>query len=165
MPPHDNPVPLSDTETKLLNSLASRFSIDVDEQAYLEEACRLLEAERVPGMNPVTASVQVGLAQVSTLVCTGKGSLPGSNYIVPPFAVHWGVIVGRLLFHFRYNSKQKSIKFCVQLWDQIQDGSRHKVDLVGTTKYNTDELIVIGIHRSEITNDRREVDRCVWGLS
>jgi hypothetical protein len=155
MPPHANPSSFSDTETKLLNSLASRFSIDTHEQANLEEACRLLEVERVPGMNSVTASVQVGLAQVSTLVCTGKSSLPGSSYIVPPFAVHWGVVVGRVLFHLRYNSKQKMVKFCVQLWDQTQDASRHKLDLVGTTKYNTDELITIGIQRSKITNSRR----------
>jgi hypothetical protein len=146
MPPHDTPGAFSDTETKLLNSLASRFSIDAHEQAHLEEACRLLETERVPGMNPVTASVQVGIAQVSTLVCTGKSSFPGSSYIVPPFAVYWGVIVRRTLFHLRYNSKQKTVTFFWQPWNQTQDGSRHKVDSVGTTEYTTDELITIGIH-------------------
>jgi hypothetical protein len=165
MPPHDTPGAFSDTETKLLNSLASRFSIDADEQAHLAEACRLLEAERVPGMNPVTASVQVGVAQVSTLVCTGKSSFPGSSYIVPPFAVHWGVIVGCVLFHLRYNSKLKTVKFCLQLWDETQDGSRHEVDVVGTTKYYTEELIIIGIHWYEITDDREKVDCCVWRLS
>jgi hypothetical protein len=142
MPSHDTSSSLSDTETTLLNSLASRFSINTDEQARLEEACRLLE----PNTSANTASVQVGIAQVSTLVCTGKGSLPGTTYVVPPFAVHWGVIVRRTLFHLRYNSKQKSIKFCWQPWDQTQNGSRHKVDLVGTTKYNTDDIITIGIH-------------------
>jgi hypothetical protein len=146
MTSHDTASPLSDSEIKLLNSLASRFSIDTEEQARLGETCRLLEVERVPGVRPINSSVQVGIAQVSTLVCTGKGSFPGSSYIVPPFAVHWGVVVRRTLFHLRYNSKQKTVKFCWQLWDQTQNGPRHKIDLVGTTTYNTDEIITIGIH-------------------
>jgi hypothetical protein len=140
MPSHGTSSSLSDTETTLLNSLASRFSIDTDEQARLEATCSL---------EPVTStntSVQVGIAKVSTLVCTGKGSLPGTNYIVPPFAVHWGVIVRHTLFHLRYNSKQKSVKFRWQPWDQTENGSKPKVDPVGTTKYSTDQIITIGIH-------------------
>jgi hypothetical protein len=140
------PIPsttLPDTETKVLHSLVSRFSVDTEEQIRLGDSCKLSAEERVGRPNPHAASV--GIAQVSTLVCTGKGGFPGTSYVVPPFAVHWGIIVRRFLFHLRYNSENKTVKFRVQEWEQPKEGSKHKVDVVGSTKYNGDELYVIGI--------------------
>ena len=143
MTPPSPSTTLPDAERKLLYSLSSRFSVDIEEQVRLGDSCKLSGEERVGRPNIQAASV--GIAQVSTFVCTGKGGFPGTSYVVPPFAVHWGIIVRRFLFHLRYNSENKTVKFRVQEWEHLKEDSRHKVDIVGSTKYNTDELYIIGI--------------------
>jgi hypothetical protein len=155
---------LSDREASLLSSLASRFSVDSNEQAHLQDDCKLSESERGGHSHPGTAQA-VGIAKVSTLVCTGKSALPGASYVVPTFAVHWGIIVRRTLFHLRYNSQTRSVKFSWQPWD-VESDSRHKVDSVGTTKYNTDDLIHIGIPLPyKFIKIRGKAYRGFWRLS
>jgi hypothetical protein len=139
------PATLSEPETKLLNSLASRFCVRPNEEADLGSACKLSEVEREGRSNPDIADVRI--APVSTLVCTGKGSLPGTSYVVPSFAGHWGIIVRRTLFHLQYDSQTRTVTFKWQRWVQTESDSRHKIVTVGTTKYNTDELNTIGIFR------------------
>src|SRR5271154_1762540 len=95
-------------EPGLILALSARFTIDSERESALETACT--PQVRVDNA-PQSTSASVSIASVSTLVCRGKGSMSGTSYVVPTFAVHWGVIVRTTLFHLRYSSKNKTVRF------------------------------------------------------
>lgn len=129
-------------ESGLIRALSARFEIDTDRESDLEVACSpQIQIDHAPQ----TAAAAVGLASVSTLVCRGKGGMSGTGYVVPTFAVHWGVIVRASLFHLRYDSKNKAVRFDWRPWEPKEGDSRYDVDVVGQTPYSTDDLIEIGI--------------------
>lgn len=135
-------VPEISPESGLIRALSARFEINSEEESRLEASC----SSQVQTNNEAQITpAAVGLASVSTLVCRGKGGLSGIGYVVPTFAVHWGVIVRRSLFHLRYNSKKKSVEFDWRRWEPKEGDSRYDVDDVGQTPYSTDDLIEIGI--------------------
>src|SRR5947207_8615642 len=98
----------------------------------------------------------IRLAPVRTYVGDGKtlsfGSFPG--VVVPPFATHWGVLIGRTLYHLTFRDdddariefndcmgKGKPIQFTITL------SSPEKVEkspVVGETKYDHETLVAIG---------------------
>jgi hypothetical protein len=128
-------------ESRLIRALSRRFEIDSERESGLETTCNsLIQTDNVSH----TAPASVGLASVSTLVCRGKGGIPGTGYVVPTFAVHWGVIVRASLFHLRYDSKRKAVQFDWRPWKPKDSDSRHDVDVIGQTPYSTDDLIEIG---------------------
>jgi hypothetical protein len=139
------PEPETSSESRLIRALSSRFEINSDQESRLETACTP-QVEINKSSRTVPASV--GLASVSTLVCRGKDGLLGSGYVVPSFAVHWGVIARQTLFHLRYHSKIKSVQFEWRKWRPADGGSRYDVDAVGQTPYSTDDLIEIGTFAS-----------------
>jgi hypothetical protein len=136
------PDPESAPEASLIRALSSRFEISSTEESRLEIACR---PHRVPTDNGShTSPAEVGFSAVSTLVCRGKGEISGIGYVVPTFAVHWGVIVRETLFHLRYDSRNKAVQFDWRAWRTVEGNPKHKVDVVGQTPYSTDELIETG---------------------
>ena len=141
--PMSIPDPESAPEASLIRALSSRFEIDSTEESRLEIACR---AQRVPTDNGShTTPAEVGFSAVSTLVCRGKGEISGIGYVVPTFAVHWGVIVRETLFHLRYDSRNKAVQFDWRAWRAKEGNPKHKVDVVGQTQCSTDELIETGL--------------------
>jgi len=130
-------------ESGLIRALSSRFEIDSEGESRLEAACSPLEGNT--DNRPHTTPASVGLSAVSTLVCRGKDDITGTGYVVPTFAVHWGVIVRDFLFHLQYNSKTKAVEFDVRSWRSKNGNSRrYDVDEVGKTPYSTDEINDIG---------------------
>jgi hypothetical protein len=133
------------SESGLIHALSVRFTIDPERESALEIAC----SPRGRADNaPQNASASVALTSVSTLVCRGKG-ISGSSYVVPTFAVHWGVIVRGSLFHLRYDSKNKAVQFNWHTWKSKDGDPRYEVTEVGHTPYSTDDLIEIGNHTYE----------------
>lgn len=134
--------PESSPAKRLIRALSTRFEIDAARESRLESSCRL----EVPTDNfAETNTAAVGLSSVSTLVCRGKGEIYGAGYVVPTFAVHWGVISRETLFHLRYDSRSKAVQFDWRAWRAKDGDSKYKVDEVGQTPYSTDQLIQIGL--------------------
>ena len=131
----------SGPEVGLIRALSTRFEIDSANESRLEAACR---PEDLPDNWPRQRPTAVGLSSVSTLVCRGKGEILGVGYVVPTFAVHWGIIVRNILFHLRYNSKTKEVQFDFRPWRPRDSDSKYDVHAVGETSHSTDELIEIG---------------------
>ena len=133
--------PETTPESRLIRALSARFEIDSERESSFEATCSLqVQTDNASRTTPAS----VGLAPVSTLVCRGKGGIPGTGYVVPTFAVHWGVIVRASLFHLRYDSKNKAVQFDWRPWKPKDGDSRYDVDVVGQTPYSTDDLIEIG---------------------
>ena len=116
---------LSDSEKRLLQSLASGFYVDSDEEAPLADACKLGRRARrmfytrhCLGWDCSSFNIEGELSRVK---------LCGSR-----LCNSWGIIDS--LFQFQYNSQNKTVKFRWQPWDETESGSRHKVDPVGKTK-------------------------------
>jgi hypothetical protein len=88
----------------------------------------------------------VSVAQIRSLVCRGKGSMPGTSYLVPSFAVHWGLVIRDSIFHLRYfpNVPDKRVRFVWGPWEEDMKKDGHEVQVIGTTHYTTDQLIAIG---------------------
>jgi hypothetical protein len=152
---------MTEPKQKVVRALSSQFTIGAQEEAQFAQESTLGPQERTPNPHP---AAQVHIAPVHTLVCTGKGTFPGTNYAVPTFAVHWGVIVRGVLFHLKYNGRKKEISFQIQLWEST---TSYQVDKVGHTTYVTDDIIKIGAMSSLkcLIFKRQKVDRCIWRLS
>jgi hypothetical protein len=68
-----------------------------EDQACLGETGGGLEVEYTR-RQPKYCSEEVGIAEACTgLTLYGEGTFLGSSCIAPPFAVHWGFIVGHAL--------------------------------------------------------------------
>src|SRR5271156_195639 len=134
--------PESSPEQRLIRALSTRFEIDSAQESHLESTCRpqVQTTENATDISPAA----VGLSSVSTLVCRGKGEIAGTGYVVPKFAVHWGVIARETLFHLRYDSRSKAVQFDWRAWRAKDGDSKYKVDEVGQTPYSTDQLIETG---------------------
>lgn len=141
-------IPERTPESRLIRALSSHFEIDSEKESRLETACRPLGN---PENGSHTPPASVGLSAVSTLVCRGKDDISGTGYVVPTFAVHWGVIVRDFLFHLRYDSRTKAVQFDVRSWRSKNGDARYDVDEVGKTPYSTDEINEIGAFNFQTT--------------
>jgi hypothetical protein len=123
--------------------LQSRYAIDEEGEA------RLFESLPFASVSPCQPSTSVGLSQIRSLVCRGKGSMPGTSYLVPGFAVHWALVIRHTLFHLRYFPKvaEKRVRFTWCDWEEDMKREGHEIEVIGSTGYNTDQLIEIGIHQ------------------
>lgn len=73
--------------------------------------------------------------------------MPGTSYLVPSFAVHWGLVIRHSLFHLRYfpDVPVKKVRFVLSLWEEDMKKEGHELRVIGSTHYNTDQLVEIGI--------------------
>jgi hypothetical protein len=115
-------------QPRLILAPSARFTIDPERQATLETACS--PQVRVDNA-PESTSASVSLTSLPTLVCRGKGSMPGTSYVVPTFAIHWGVVVRTTLFHLLYYSKSKTVQFNWHTWEPKDGDSRYEITKVG----------------------------------
>jgi hypothetical protein len=98
--------------------------------------------------SPTAASVTpVGITEIRSLVCRGKGQMPGFSYVVPGFAVHWGLVIRGTLFHLRYvpSTNGNSVKFRWTTWDEESIKPGNEISVIGATIYSTDDIIATGI--------------------
>jgi hypothetical protein len=89
---------------EIAQTLQARYAIDEAGEA------RLLDS--LPFDNPVPnqPETSVSVAQIRSLVCKGKGSMPGTSYLVPGFAVHWGLVIRHSIFHLAISINGSSIE-------------------------------------------------------
>ena len=84
----------------------------------------------------------IGISKVSTFIA--KKSF--SSFVVPPFAVHWGVVVDfssrRYLYHLVFMVETREVYFQAISWESHL--TKHSVIPVGTTLYGMEEVDQIG---------------------
>jgi hypothetical protein len=103
-----------------------------------------------------SASREVGLLPVRSYVVHGK-TLQSSTFAgvaVPSFAVHWGVVVGKILYHLVFKNRQDSelawsdtsrygpIRLAITKWERDTDSA--DLPALGHTKFGSEELMEIG---------------------
>lgn len=69
------------------------------------------------------------------------------NFVVPPFAAHWGVVCDfapdvRYLFHLLFNANTREVIFEGITWKT--EWSKHQVSSVGTTRYDIIQVSRMG---------------------
>lgn len=126
-------------EDEIAGLLQSQYAVD---EAY---EARLFDSLPFDDSTPDLTETSVGVAEIKSLVCRGKGSIPGTNYLVPSFAVHWALVIRHSIFHLRYfPNQEKRVRFVWGTWQEDMKKDGHEIQVVGTTHYNTDQLVEIG---------------------
>ena len=88
--------------------------------------------------------VAVGLTNsVSTFIAEKSFS----NFAIPPFACHWGLVCDfttglRVLFHLIYDLRARKVTCDPSFWKSEWDV--HNIKRVGTTKYDLEQVKEIG---------------------
>ena len=124
----------------LVDGLSSKFELSNQNEDKLLSTVRSHSA-----IQPESHSTQsaVGLSPVSTFVAEKSFS----NFAVPHFATHWGVVCDfpnntRTLFHLLYDPSTRKMSFRFTSW--IDEWSKHSVTFVGTTPYEFTKVNWIG---------------------
>jgi hypothetical protein len=125
---------------EIAHALQARYIVDEAGET------RLLDSLPFNSLSSDQPETLVSVAQVRSLVGRGKGSMPGTSYLVPSFAVHWGLVIRDSIFHLRYfpNVPEKRVRFVWGPWEEDMKKKGHEVQVIGTTRYTTDQLIAIG---------------------
>lgn len=130
-------------------AMASLIPVDPKELcSKVQNLCPDLE-ESVRSYAFKITPVQSYLGDMKTL---GSGTFPG--VLVPSFATHWGIVVGKTLYHLTFRNPDhakiefgdlarhgKPIKFTATICDK---GSFDDCPVVGHTKYDHMALVDIG---------------------
>jgi|SRR5277367_3166098 hypothetical protein len=102
-------------------------------------------------------SRELKLRPVRSYVASGKTLASGkfSGIAVPSFAVHWGVVIGRTMYHLVFQNRAdsdlewsdisrrgKPIQLAVHLWEE--EPGCEDFPVVGKTKFGHEELVEIG---------------------
>ena len=124
----------------LVDGLSSRFEFSNQNEDKLVSSVHSSSVTRPK--SPVTQSA-VGLSPVSTFVAQKSFS----NFAVPHFATHWGVVIDfsnttRTLFHLVYDPSTHKMSFPYAPW--IEEWSKHSITPVGTTLYEFTQVNDIG---------------------
>ena len=122
---------------EITQALEACYAIDEATEA------RLLQLLPTKIISPRRMKTPIRLFQLRSSVYRRKAP---EHYLVPGFAVHWGLVIRHTLFHLRY-FPDKTVKFIWCAWEEDLQKEGHEVEVIGSTFYNTDELIEIGIHR------------------
>ena len=115
----------------LVDGLSSKFEFSDHTEDKL--VSRIRSHSVAQPVAHVTQSA-VGLSPVSTFVAEKSFS----NFAVPHFATHWGVVIDfskttRTLFHLVYDPSTRKMSFPYAPW--IEEWSKHSVTPIGTTPY------------------------------
>jgi len=125
--------------TKLIKQLSGAWGIsETQKSVFHESAARRPEPQESRGR-----SSGVGISAVSTFVA--KKSF--NNFVVSPFASHWGVVIDfneqtRFLYHLLFDVEDRKVTFEVDAWKP--QWSKHQVKHVGNTLYGAAEVYQIG---------------------
>ena len=124
----------------LVDGLSSKFEFsNQNEDKLVSSVC---SSSVTRPQSPVAQSA-VGLSPVSTFVAQKSFS----NFAVPHFATHWGVVCDfphnvRMLFHLVYDPSTRKMSFDSTSWKEAW--SKNSVTPVGTTSYECTQVIWIG---------------------
>jgi len=126
----------------LVEGLSSKFELSNQSQDKLVSSLRSRSARVVQPESRSTQST-IGLSPVSTFVAEKSFS----NFAVPHFATHWGVVCdfpnnSRTLFHLLYDPSARKMLFDFGPWRE--EWSKHSVTPVGTTPYEFTQVNWIG---------------------
>jgi hypothetical protein len=124
---------------KLIEQLSGLWELPQDAQNALFTKSTVrssAQAALTPSAVGLTFSVSTFVAQKSF-----------SNFAIPPFASHWGIVYDsaprlRVLFHLLYNAERREVKFEGRTWQT--EWSNHQVMPVGKTRYGFGEIWQIG---------------------
>jgi len=124
----------------LVDGLSARF--EFSEETRDKFVSRVLSHSVVHRESHVTQSA-VGFSPVSTFVAEKSFS----NFVVPHFATHWGVVCDfpnktRMLFHLVYDPSSRKMSFDSMSWKEAW--SKHSVTPVGTTTFEFTQVNWIG---------------------
>jgi len=128
--------------TKLVDQLSKAWEITkkMEDSLLSDSGCQAPSP-----IQPGTPSSLVGISPISTFVA--RKSL--SNFVVPPFASHWGVVCDfgsnvetRMLYHLTFDPAAREVDFDAVSWKEAW--SKHMVTKVGETPYGHTEIQAIG---------------------
>jgi len=124
----------------LVDGLSSKFELSNQNEDKLVSSVCSKSVTQPKGRLTQSA---VGLSPVSTFVAEKSFS----NFAVPHFATHWGVVIDfsnntRTLFHLVYDPSTRKMSFDYTPWKE--DWSKHSVTPVGTTPYEFIQVNSIG---------------------
>jgi hypothetical protein len=143
---------MSSDSKNVIDKLSTTWDISEEQQQVLlaesTKQCHSVLDIRQPGQAS-PSSYAVGITTVSTFIA--QKNLPGSNFVVPSFASHWGIVCDfshqrRTLFHWRFNSVVRKIYFKAESWNPEWD--QHQVKQIGTTSYGYAEIDATGTRLS-----------------
>jgi hypothetical protein len=127
--------------TKLIKRLSGLYELSEETQNAL---LRKSAVENEPQASQNASSV-IGLAySVSTFIVQKNFH----NFVVPKFAVHWGVVCDfapdvRWLFHLLFRADKREVIFEGTTWKK--EWSKHQITPIGTTSYDPIKVCQIGI--------------------
>jgi hypothetical protein len=124
-------------------------------------------AQVLPGLPEAESQLhELRLRPVKSYVASGKTlqSSKFSGVAVPSFAVHWGVVVGRTMYHLAFQNRQdselewsdtsrhrKPIRLAVYIWERGTECE--DFPSLGHTKFGHEELLDIGDRLIEAFGD------------
>lgn len=135
---------------------------EVDADAMVAQVLADLQPSEESG----TRGHELRLRPVRSYVADGKTlqSSKFSGVVVPSFAVHWGVVVGRTMYHLAFENRQdrelewgdlsrhgKPISLAVHIWKRGADCE--DFPSIGHTKFSHDQLLDIGDRLIEAFGD------------
>jgi len=137
---HFHSIAATMTVEALVDGLSSKFELSKQNQDKLRST---LHSDPVHQPESNGTQSAVGLSPVSTFVAEKSFS----NFAVPHFATHWGVVCdfpddSRMLFHLLYNPSNHKMVFQSVTW--MEEWSKHSVTRVGTTPYGFTKVNWIG---------------------
>ena len=130
---------------KLIEELSTAWDISEDQQNVLLSNTTGQRASETPPTRGETSRYAVGIATVSTFVA--RKNL--SNFVVPSFAAHWGIVCdferqSRMLYHLSFNPETRVIRFKAESWEP--EWNKHQVKQIGTSLYGHPEIHATGNH-------------------
>lgn len=136
--------PTMSEDNSLLDGLSRRFEL-TEEQEQL-----LVSSMSMPSSETATGSATTSIIGLSTSVSTFVANKSFSNFAVPQFASHWGVVCdftpeSRTLFHLLFDSTRQKVFFDATNWkDEWTD--KHAVTKVGMSSYGYPNILKIGMY-------------------
>jgi len=127
---------------RLIAQLSAKFEIPDETQQKLKSQC--FHSSKMSQTTESTA-VEVGFTKtVSTFIAEKNYS----NFAVPHFASHWGVVCDftskdRYFYHLVFNIETRQVKFVPSAWEP-EWSNKHNVVPVGTTLYDIHTVSEIG---------------------
>lgn len=126
---------------ELVDKMCEQYTVSPEDEGTLRSQASI----KVP--NAHAESLQTVAVGLTNSVSTFVADKSFSNFAIPPFACHWGVVCDfttglRVLFHLMYDSKARKVTCDPAFWKSEWDV--HNVKRVGTTKYALEQVKEIG---------------------
>jgi len=137
---------------ELIDELSKAWEISEETQNRLLTNTAQQSSEVQTPLQQGPSLATVSISTVSTYIA--RKSL--HNFVVPPFASHWGVVIdfasapqtSRTLYHLTFDPETREVGLQVENWKSRW--SKHQVVQVGTTLYGYPEVNAIGNLHHEV---------------